>query len=400
MAGTACRQCLPRTSGARREQVIFLTRGSGSWKSAGQRESFLQVHLVIRRYRIASPWRRTLKSLRSIPFFLGVLLFLGCAPEERTPTPEPAPTADARWLMSVLAADSLEGRRAGSEGSRIAARLIAEQFELAGLKAVGDSGFFQRVPLRAVNRAAGRARIRALSSWAEFDSLPPAERVVETNVIGVLPGSDPELRGEYVLVTAHFDHVGIGRPVETDSIYNGADDDASGVVGLIEIARALASVPPRRTVVFAAMAGEELGLLGTRWYVDHPAVPLAATVASLNLEMIGRPDTAIGPGRAWLTGYERTSMGPEFTAAGLAVDPDPRPGQSFYERSDNIAFARIGIPAHTLSSFGLHSDYHSPDDEVERIDFDHLESVIAVAAEAVRLLADGPAPEWNPNGQP
>ncbi|MBK5098816.1 MAG: M20/M25/M40 family metallo-hydrolase [Gemmatimonadetes bacterium] len=302
--------------------------------------------------------------------------------------------------MSVLAADSLEGRRAGSEGSRIAGRLIAEQFELAGLEAVGDSGFFQRVPLRLVNTSSGRPRTRSLSSWAEFDSLPPAERVVETNVIGVMPGSDPELRGEYVLVTAHFDHVGIGRPVETDSIYNGADDDASGVVGLIEIARALASAPPRRTVVFAAMAGEELGLLGTRWYVDHPAVPLAATVASLNLEMIGRPDTAIGPGRAWLTGYERTSMGPEFTAAGLAVDPDPRPGQSFYERSDNIAFARIGIPAHTLSSFGLHSDYHSPDDEVERIDFDHLESVIAVAAEAVRLLADGPAPEWKPGGQP
>jgi len=302
--------------------------------------------------------------------------------------------------MLVLAADSLEGRRAGSEGSRIAARLIAEQFELAGLEAAGDSGFFQRVPLQVVNRATGRPRIRSLSSWAEFDSLPPAERVVETNVIGVLPGTDPELRGEYVLVTAHFDHVGIGRPVETDSIYNGADDDASGVVGLIEIARTLASAPPRRTVVFAAMAGEELGLLGTRWYIDHPAVPLAATVASLNLEMIGRPDTAIGPGRAWLTGYERTSMGLGFTDAGLAIDPDPRPGQSFYERSDNIAFARIGIPAHTLSSFGLHADYHSPDDEVERIDFDHLESVIRVAAEAVRLLADGPATEWNPGGQP
>ncbi len=302
--------------------------------------------------------------------------------------------------MSVLAADSLEGRRAGSEGSRIAARLIAEQFERAGLKASGDSGFFQRVPLRVVSRPAGRTRIRSLPSWSDFDSLPPAERVVETNVIGVLPGSDPDLRGEYVLVTAHFDHVGIGRPVAGDSIYNGADDDASGVVGLIEIARALESAPPRRTVVFAAMAGEELGLLGTRWYIGHPAVPLAATVAALNLEMIGRPDTVIGPGRAWLTGYERTTMGSNFTEAGLAIDPDPRPGHSFYERSDNIAFARIGIPAHTLSSFGLHPDYHSPDDEVERIDFDHMEAVIGAAAEAVRILADGPAPEWSPGGQP
>ena len=241
----------------------------------------------------------------SIPVYLCLLLFVGCAPEERPPTPaeNATITADSRWLISALAADSLQGRRAGSEGSRIAARLIAEQFERAGLEATGDSGFFQRVPLRVVSRPAGRTRIRSLPSWSDFDSLPAAERVVETNVIGVLPGSDPDLRGEYVLVTAHFDHVGIGRPVEGDSIYNGADDDASGVVGLIEIARALESAPPRRTVVFAAMAGEELGLLGTRWYIGQPAVRLAATVAALNLEMIGRPDTAIGPGRAWLTGY-------------------------------------------------------------------------------------------------
>ena len=357
---------------------------------------------MFRRHRIASPWRRILKSLRSIPFFLGVLLFLGCAPEEPSPTPEPgpAPTADARWLMSVLAADSLEGRRAGSEGSRIAARMIAEQFELAGLEAAGDSGFFQRVPLRLDSRSSGPPRARSLPSWAAFDSLPPAGRVVESNVIGVLPGTDPDLREEYVLVTAHFDHIGIGRAVGGDSIYNGADDDASGVIGLIEIARDLSAAPPGRTVVFAAMAGEELGLLGTRWYVDHPAVPLASTVAALNLEMIGRPDTAIGPGRLWLTGYERTTMGPAFTDAGLDIDPDPRPGQSFYERSDNIAFARIGIPAHTLSSFGLHPDYHSPDDEVERIDFDHLETVIGVAMEAVQVLANGPGLEWSPGGRP
>jgi len=300
----------------------------------------------------------------------------------------------------VLAADSLQGRRAGSEGSRLAARLIAEQFELAGLEAAGDSGFFQRVPLRVVNRATGRPRLRSLSSWAEFDSLPPAERAVEANVIGLVPGSDPDLAGEFVLVTAHFDHVGIGRAVQGDSIYNGADDDASGVAALVEIARTLTPDPSLRTVVFAAMAGEEIGLLGTRWYVDLPAVPLDSTVADLNLEMIGRPDSAIGPGRLWLTGFDRTTMGAAFDGAGLAIDPDPRPGQSFYQRSDNIAFARIGIPAHTLSSFGLHSDYHSPDDEIERIDFEHLESVIEVATEAVRILADGAAPEWNPGGQP
>lgn len=340
---------------------------------------------------------------RTLPtVMLCSLLFTGCAPEQHGPDPETgaSPTAGVRWLMSVLASDSLAGRRAGTEGSRAAAGWIAGQFEQIGLGAAGDSGFFQRVPLRVESHPSGRTRLRHLPEWPEFDSLPSDGRTVESNVIGLVPGSDPELGDEYVLVTAHFDHVGVGRAVDGDSVYNGADDDASGVVALIEIARALVAAPPRRTVVFAAMAGEELGLLGTRWYVENPVVPLAATVAALNLEMIGRPDTAIGPGRLWLTGYERTTMGPAFTKAGLAIDPDPRPGQNFYERSDNIAFARIGIPAHTLSSFGMHDDYHTPADEVERIDFDHLEAGIEVALEAVRVLADGPAPEWTPDGRP
>ena len=337
----------------------------------------------------------------SIQVVLCVLLLTGCVSEVPAPARDEAAAtaADVRSIISVLAADSLEGRRAGSAGSRLAARLIAEQFELAGLEAAGDSGYFQRIPLRIATRSNGRSR-PTLSTWAEFDSLPAGERTVETNVVGLVRGSDPELAGEFVLVTAHYDHVGIGRAVDGDSIYNGADDNAAGVAALVEIARTLAPAPPRRTVVFAAMAGEELGLLGTRWYIEHPAAPLDSTVADLNLEMIGRPDRAIGPGRLWLTGYDRTTMGAAFDSAGLAIDPDPRPGQSFYQRSDNIAFARIGIPAHTLSSFGLHPDYHSPDDEIERIDFEHLETVIDVATAAIRVLADGPAPEWNPGGQP
>ena len=330
-----------------------------------------------------------------LAFLLGVG---GCSSPE--PTPAENVALGTRSLLEVLAADSLEGRRAGSEGARTAARVIATQFELAGLEAAGDSGFFQRIPVRISSRPDGRTRVRLLESWAAYDSLPGKGRRVETNVIGIVRGSDPELVGEYVLVTAHFDHVGIGRPVNGDSIYNGADDDASGVVGLVEIARALVQAPPARSVVFAALAGEEVGLIGTRWYVAHPVVPLDSTVAALNLEMIGRPDTALAPGELWLTGYERTTMGPLLNEAGVAVHPDPRPGQRFYERSDNIAFARIGIPAHTLSSFGLHRDYHSPDDETERIDFDHLEGAIEVASHAVRALAFGPRPSWHPGGQP
>ena len=187
-----------------------------------------------------------------------------------------------------------------------------------------------------------------------------------------------------------------------DSIYNGADDDASGTTAVIEIAKQLAKGPrPKRTIVFAATTGEESGLIGTRWYIDHPVLPLAAMQANLEIEMIGRPDSlAGGPGRAWLTGYERSTMGQMFTSAGLAVAPDTRPDQQFFNRSDNIAFARMGVPAHTLSSFNLHTDYHQLTDDITTIDFAHMAGVINIGVKAVDMLANGHAPRWNPGGQP
>ncbi len=149
------------------------------------------------------------------------------------------------------------------------------------------------------------------------------------------------------------------------------------------------------------MTGEEVGLLGTRWYIQNPAVPLRRTVANLAIEMIGRPDPlAGGSGRAWLTGYERSTMGALLSRSGIPIVADPRPEYDFFTRSDNIAFAYIGIPAHTLSSYNLHADYHSPDDEVDRIDFVHLARVTEAAIRAVRVLADGPAPEWYPGRRP
>jgi Zn-dependent M28 family amino/carboxypeptidase len=154
-------------------------------------------------------------------------------------------------------------------------------------------------------------------------------------------------------------------------------------------------------VVFLLTTGEEEGLLGTRWHLDHPRLPLERTVAQFEVEMVGRPDPAVGgAGRAWLTGYERSEMGERLAAAGVPLVADPRPEQRFFQRSDNIVFACRGIPAHTLSSFGLHAEYHTPDDEVERIDFPHLVRVIESGIAAVRLLADGAAPAWKPGGNP
>jgi hypothetical protein len=117
--------------------------------------------------------------------------------------------------------------------------------------------------------------------------------------------------------------------------------------------------------------------------------------------MIGRPDSLVGGlGRAWLTGYERSTMGATLRASGLPIYPDARPEQNFFSRSDNIGFARRGIVAHTLSSFNLHTDYHRPSDEVGATNFDHMAQLINTAAAAVRLLADGKKPEWHEGGQP
>jgi Zn-dependent M28 family amino/carboxypeptidase len=319
-------------------------------------------------------------------------------------------------------------------GAHRAARFIAEQFRAAGLEPAGDSGYFQRVPLVRTERANGRSSYALAPSFAARDTFPESRRGIDVNVIGRITGSDPVLKDSVVLVDAHFDHLGLARtPVDVDSmrashalaaqpalrvdmdslrrahptprldsVYNGADDDASGVVAVMEIARRLAAGPrPKRTIIFAATTGEEVGLLGTRWYMQHPVVPNSALVANLEIEMIGRPDSLSGgKGRAWLTGFERSTMGDLFAANGLPIVPDKRPSQSFFTRSDNIAFARMGVPAHTLSSFNLHDDYHQVTDDVSAVDFDHMAAVIDAATDAVGLLANGPAPVWKPGGKP
>ncbi|HEX3867902.1 MAG TPA: M28 family peptidase, partial [Gemmatimonadaceae bacterium] len=224
------------------------------------------------------------------------------------------------------------------------------------------------------------------------------------NVVGIVEGSDSVMKNQVILIDAHYDHLGIGLPAPgtTDSIYNGADDDGSGTTSVIEIARTIKAGPaPKRTIVFIATTGEEVGLLGTNWFIQHPVRPLSQMAANLEIEMMDRPDSlAGGSGKAWLTGYERSTMGDTLAAHGLPIVKDPRPEQSFFQRSDNIAFARMGIPAHTLSSFDLHSDYHQANDELRLANFDHMAGVINAAVVAVRLLADGFTPQWYPGCKP
>ncbi len=305
-------------------------------------------------------------------------------------------------LLSSLAADSMAGRAMGSFGSVMAARLIATEFDDAGVLPAGTSVYVQEIAAVRVTLPGGGSRVVTAEA---AEGLPDADKEFfsDRNVIGIVYGSDPTVADEVIVVGAHFDHIGLGRPVDGDSIYNGADDDASGVVAVLEVARDLASgTPPRRTVIFALFTGEELGGLGSQWYLDNPTVPLDQTIAQLQIEMIGRPDSlAGGPGVVWATGYDRSTVGAILSARGIPVVADPYPDQNFFFRSDNVRFAYEGIPAHTLSSFSLHDDYHRPSDEVESIDFDHVVLAIETIIMSVRALADAPnAPAWNEGGRP
>lgn len=237
------------------------------------------------------------------------------------------------------------------------------------------------------------------------------ETFAERNVVGVVRGvgtpEAPELADETIVLSAHFDHVGVlpGRDPATDEedvIRNGADDDASGTAVLLELAEAFAAgPPPARTVVFLFCAAEEAGMWGTTYWVENPTVPLERVVANLNFEMLGRPDELLErPGQAWLTGHERTNLGERLAELGVVVHADPRPQLRLFQRSDNIVFVREGIVGQTLSTGGDNPNYHRVTDEVDTLDFDHLTGCAELALRAARALADGSVtPEWR-EGEP
>jgi hypothetical protein len=222
------------------------------------------------------------------------------------------------------------------------------------------------------------------------------------NVIGVLRGSDPVLRGTYVVVSAHYDHLGVSANTEGDRIFNGANDDASGTASVIEVATALARAKPKRSVLCMAFFGEEKGLLGASYYVQHPLFPIGKTVANINLEQMGRTDDSEGPliGRANLTGFDYSNIGKVFADAGkpLGIDFFKRDANSdqYFRSSDNFPFAEAGVPAHTVSVSYMFPDYHQPGDEWPKLDYENMARVDrAVAAGVLALANSADAPAWN-----
>ncbi len=230
---------------------------------------------------------------------------------------------------------------------------------------------------------------------------PHKEKAELRNVVGLLPGSDPVLKDTCVLISSHYDHLGMKANGDGDRIYNGANDDGSGTVSVIEIASALARMPqrPKRSIVFIAYFGEELGLFGSRYYGKHPVFPVAKTVANLNLEQLGRTDAPKGSteGRASVTGYSYSDVGNVLRQAGEAtgvkIENEPESDQ-YFGRSDNRALADLGVPAHTISAAYVYPDYHGLADSWDKIDYDNmalLDRAVAVAALRIANQAKGPA---------
>ncbi len=222
------------------------------------------------------------------------------------------------------------------------------------------------------------------------------------NAVGILKGADPKLQHEAILLSAHLDHLGIGPAVNGDSIYNGADDDASGTTAVLELARVLGAGPhPKRTVIFALFGSEESGGLGSTYFREHPPIPLNEFAANLEFEMIGRADSKVPADTLWLTGWERSNLGPMLAAHGANLVGDPHPDQNFFARSDNYVLAKKGVVAQTVSSYGLHSDYHHPSDDLAHLDFKHMDAAIGSMLAPVEWLVNSDfTPQWNKGGQP
>lgn len=232
--------------------------------------------------------------------------------------------------------------------------------------------------------------------------------VTSYNVVGIIEGTDPVLKNEYVVLSAHFDHIGTGKKgggtySAADSIFNGARDNAFGIVALLTSAKALSIKPAKRSILIVAVTGEEVGLLGSRYYADHPLVPLHQCVFNLNSDGAGYNDVTI----ASVIGLDRTNCKTEIETAckvfGLGVFADPSPEQGLFDRSDNVSFAAKGIPAPTFTpgfkSFNeeIAKNYHQVSDNPQTIDFGYLLKFCQSFAHAARLIANKPIkPYWTP----
>ncbi|SFC64808.1 M28 family metallopeptidase [Massilia yuzhufengensis] len=255
-------------------------------------------------------------------------------------------------------------------------------------------------PVLVLNAADAAAVLEKGGATVTARVAAPSVRPVKLrNVAGILRGSDPKLKNTYVLMTAHHDHVGI----RNGEIYNGANDDASGVVSVIEAAHALAAHKerPRRSIVFMTLFGEELGMLGSKYYARHPLFPLKDTVANINLEQTGRTDDSEGKqlNSIAMTGFDFSTLSDMLRKAGddtgIKLWKHVSFSDQFFGRADNQSLADVGVPAHTLSVAYGFPDYHGKDDTWDKLDYDNMARVTRMLARGVYDVANSTTrPVW------
>jgi Zn-dependent M28 family amino/carboxypeptidase len=306
-----------------------------------------------------------------------MILSLGLWLGQLQPAKSFVDAVDAETLkrhVFFLASDDLKGRQTPSEGLDKAADYIAAHLKKVGVRPGNGGSYFQE------------------TTWRETDKSV-------RNVIGIVPGSDPALAKSYVIVSAHYDHLG-ETTVGEDKIFNGANDNASSVAGILEVAEAVVLAKPKRSVILMAFYGEEKGLVGAGYYVKNPVYPLKDTIANINVEQIGRTDDEEGPRVKALsmTGFEFSTVGKTFAEVNkgeVGISGHPQYSGAFFTASDNFMFARAGVPAHTLCTAFMFSDYHRVSDHADKLNYDNMATVTKAISRGVVAIANQvEVPTW------
>lgn len=272
--------------------------------------------------------------------------------------------------LYTLSSDDMQGRKAGTEGIEKAAQYIENEFKRIGLT------FFD-----------------GLDSYRQtftFTNRRTKKEITSANIIGVLEGKSK--KDEYIVISAHYDHLGMKPNGEGDIIYNGANDDASGVTGVLTLAEYYKKQGNERTIVFIAFTAEEMGLVGSTHF--GKGIDASKFVAGINLEMIGKTPS-FGPNTAWLTGFERSDFGKivqkNLEGTGYKLFPDPYIKFRLFFRSDNASLARLGVPSHTFSTTAIDKDkdYHQLSDEAETLNMTIITQTIQAVAKGTQSIING-----------
>jgi Zn-dependent M28 family amino/carboxypeptidase len=332
--------------------------------------------------------------MKHLPFLLAASLQLGAAAQNRDLAHIAAATPPGKALAPLLylASDQLKGRFIGRPEIDTAALYIANQFREAGARTVpGATGYFQI--------------FQQHFNANRLDSGSAAMDLSLRNVMAFIPGTDPKLRDQFIVLSSHYDHLGVTRHPrleegKLDSIYNGARDNATGTTAVIDAARYFARYPPKRSVLFITYTAEEEGLIGSEYYAAHPLVPIKRSVYNINIDNASYDDTTL----ISLVGLHRTSEDSLIISAcaayGLTVNGDPTGGSLFYA-SDNTPLAQKGVPAPTYSlgmrafDSTITNRYHRLSDEVGNMDLHYILKFIRAYILAAQYIADDAAqPRW------